>query len=304
MTIWDRPNDDILAAFEEASEHSSTGRSYRSRIQSSLRRYRDAHGHEPALRDVADAELLAEMFALDDSLTFSGKIARATVGRTITAFRSLVAKLPPPGLTAYEIEGIFEAARRTVSRVNGSRLHLTAGTKRDVHRGWAPSADDISSLIEELRAATPSLSAMAADVVAVLYLTGARVGAILGLVADDLVWMPDGRVWAYVHEKARPDDRPLLLRPERAETRERFRLLAPSESLWADGGRQLSDQVLRQRLISASARAGLPRIRPHDLRRAFASDVAAMQGLRATQRAGGWLAEAVTERYLHPRSLP
>ena len=305
MTIWDRPNDEILAAFEEAYDHSSTARSYRSRVQSSLRRYTDAHGYEPALRDViADAELLAEMFARDHSLTSPGKIRRATVSRTITAFRSLVAMLPPPGLDAHELEAIFEAARRAVSSVNGSRLQLTAGTKSRPCGGWAPSAEDISRLTGELRGSPKPLSAMSADLAAILYLTGARVGAILDLVAADLTWPPDGRVWAYIHEKARPDDRPLLLRTERGETRERFRLLSPSESLWADGDRQLTYQVLRQRLISASARAGLPRIRLHDLRRAFASDVAAMQGLRATQRAGGWLAETATERYIRPRSLP
>ena len=305
MTIWELPNDEILAAFVTAREHSSTARSYRSRIRSALRRYKDAHGYEPALHNiVTDAELLGEMFTLDSSLTSSGRIARRTLGRTITAFRSLVAALPPPRLSVHELAATFEAARRAASSVNGLRLHLTAGTKSGGRSGWAPSADDISLVIGELRASALPFSAMSADVTAILYLAGPRVGAILDLVAGDIAFMPDGRVWVYVHEKARPDARPLLLRTDRRDILERFRRLSPEQSLWTNGDRQLSYDVFRRRLDWASARAGLPHIRPHDLRRAFASDVAARLGLGTTVRAGGWLVEQAAERYVSPRSLP
>ena len=243
-------------------------------------------------------QVLAHLLSLDDSLSSGRKISKQTVAGTITAPRDLAATLPPPGVDRFDLDRVFAEGRRAISETRGLRLELSPGVRHEPTARRILTPAEITELIKVLRAMSAPLSGVCADVSAVLYLTGERVGAVLALAAGDLRWTPDGRCWIYTHAKARPDDRPVLVRTDRRELSDMWRRLGPESPLWTDGSRLLTYGVFVRRLDAAASLTGLPRVRPHDLRRAFATHVAALLGLSGMATAGGWLSESIAESYV------
>lgn len=301
VPLWDRSNEEILDLFVARTAHDG-GRTAHMRyrqIGAQLRRYaaRD-EVPVPALRAVlTDPALFGQVLAADQKLRSPGRLSRGTVRNTRRAFAALIAALPPPpGATRDDLRRNLAAARRATERIVGLRRVVATGEQR--RRPTAvPSAAEIQRVIAALRATMPP-GHPAADLVAFLYLTGMRLGAALVLTAADLRPMPDGTTWVYGWEKARPDARPVLVRPEQAALVLAWRQLPPDAPLWAVYGKPIRPEAIRAWITLGCDRAGVLRFTPHDLRRAFARDLAPHLGLAGTQRAGGWLAAPVLEDYL------
>ena len=300
-SLWTRPNGEILDLFVARTAHDGgrTAHMRHQQIAAQLRRYaaRD-EVPVPALRAVlTDPVLFGQVLMADQKLRRPGRLSRGTVRNTRRAFAALIVALPPPpGATRDDLRRNLAAARRTTERVVGLRRVVATGEK--CRRPAAvPSAAVIRRVIATLRATMPP-GHPAADLVAFLYLTGMRCGAALALTAADLRSMPDGTMWVHGWEKARPDARPVFVRSEQAALALAWRQLPPDAPLWAVEGRPVSPDAVRAWIARGCEGATVSRFTPHDLRRAFARDLAPHLGLAGTQRAGGWLAAAVLEGYL------
>ncbi len=299
--LWASSNEAILAVFVARTAHDSgrTADTLRLRIAGQLRRYAARHAVPvPALRAVlTDPALFGSVLAADQRLTGPGRVSRGTVKGTRHAFAALVAALPPqPGATRDDLRRNLATARRSTERTVGLRRLVAVGEDRR-REVAVPAAAEIQSVIGALRATMP-LGHPAADLVAFLYLTGVRIGAALALTAADLRQMPDGTVWAFVEEKARPDARPVYVRPEQGALALAWRQLTADVPLWAVKGRSVRADEVRTWITCGCERAGVPRFTPHNLRHAFARDLVPHLGIAGTQRAGGWLAAPVLEEYI------
>ena len=299
--LWGRSNEEILDAFVARRAHDSgaTARTERGRIVAQLRRYAVRHAVPiPTLRTVlTDAVLFGAVLATDQQLRGPGRVSHVTVRTTRQAFAALIAALPPPpGVTRDALRSNLATARRATERTVGLRRIVAVGEARR-RPAAVPTAAEIQRVIAALRATLPPGHA-AADLVGFLYLTGVRLGAALALTTADLREMPDGTAWVFVSEKARPDSRPVLVRPEQAALALAWQQLPSGAPLWAVKGRSVRADEVRTWITRGCERAGVPRFTPHALRHAFARDLAPYLGLVGTQRAGGWLAAPVLEGYL------
>ena len=129
-------------------------------------------------------------------------------------------------------------------------------------------------MIGRLRLSERNHEQVTADLVALGYLTGARVGALLKLTQADLWRSPTGEVWVFVEEKARPDRRPV--RASAADFLLPGDCTAPSDvSIWRiRDGRVLTYHPALRALARGCASAGLEPFTFHRLRHAFARDIA------------------------------
>ena len=209
-----------------------------------------------------------------------------TVKQTRQAFAALVAALPPPpGVTRDALRSNLATARRATERTVGLRRIVTIGETRS-RRFVVPSAAEIARVVAALREALPP-GHPAPDLVAFLYLTGVRLGAALALTTADLRQKPDGTGWVYVWEKARPDSRPLFVRPEQAALALAWRQLPSGAPLWVVNGGPIRPHKVRAWITRGCERAGVPRFTPHALRHAFARDLAPYLGLVGDTARGG-----------------
>ena len=299
--LWDRSNEEILDAFVARTAHDSgrTACSRRVSITAQLRRYAlQNQVAEPALRSVlTDPALFGNVLAADRSLRGSGRVSRGTVRNTRRAFAALIAALPPsPGVTRDDLRGNLAMARRATEHMVGLRRNVAIGDKHP-RRVPVPSPEEIRRVIAALRTMLPS-GHPGPDLLTFLYLTGVRIGAALALTAADIRQMPDGTTWVFVQEKARPDARPVSVPLEQAGLALAWWQLPPDAPLWALRGRPIQPPAVRRWITRGCDQAGVPRFTPHNLRHAFARDLAPHLGLAGTQRAGGWLAAPVLEAYI------
>ena len=173
-----------------------------------------------------------------------------------------------------------------------------AGRREKESSSPVPQPAEIERVIGRLRLSERNHEQVTADLVALGYLTGARVGALLKLTQADLWRSPTGEVWVFVEEKARPDRRPV--RASAADFLLPGDCTAPSDvSIWRlRDGRVLTYHPALRALAHGCASAGLEPFTFHRLRHAFARDIAPELGLGGVVRAGGWLSEASAETYL------
>lgn len=303
MGIWGRSNEELFDRYVELREATSTARTYRTRIHALTTRAALGAGRPvPILELVLSPIRLADALLRDVPLRGSGtQISKQTIKQTLTALRDLVAVLPVPGRSRLELDAVISGARRRISVVRGTRLLIGPGRAARLRPVRAPRPDEIECVIAWLRTEGDLIDHAVADVLAFLYLTGVRVGATLGLQRADVSVAANGSIWVHVHEKSRPDDRPVRARTDRPELVPAWLELPPGTSLWTVDGKPLTYKVIWRRLGRACTRAGSPGIRPHELRHAFARDVAWRLGLEGLVHAGGWRAEPIAERYLRAR---
>src|SRR5262249_3902906 len=88
----------------------------------------------------------------------------------------------------------------------------------------------------------------------------------------------------------------------RLDTPERIRLGRPGP-VWRSVRGVVTADAWRTTLTRACAMAGLPRLRPHDLRRTFATQAEGRVGRHQTALAGGWDGTGTMDRhYVNPRA--
>lgn len=303
--FWAQGNAEILNAFVALIAHDTgaTARLHQSAIRAGLARYELFSGPKPSLLQVVTTpSLLASLFSLDNSLQRPGEIiGRNTLKHLRGAMRAFVGAVPvPPGIDRAVLRKNVADACCTASRQRGTRYLVKEGRKGPAALRYVPTAKDVQTIVETLTLMPHPLAGGTADLVAFVYGTGIRIGAALELTSNDLNVLPDGRAWAYTAEKARPDRRPVLLSGPRSLIA-RWREIEPHKSLWDRDGHVLKVHIARQLLRRAQVAAGVEIFSFHRLRHAFASDLAPYVGLKATMRAGGWVAERSVEGYRHLR---
>lgn len=305
-SIWERTNREILQELVRLTEHDtgSTARLHAERIQAQLKRYARAHGDTPALISVVtDALLWGRVLKCDRSLVKDRQISRGALVGIRDAFAALTAALPPPpGTTRDELRRNLQTAREQSTEQRGLRRVLKVGRAPSRDRRPVPTVAEIELTIAAIRKLPHQLADCCADLVGFCYLTAVRIGAALALTGAAVEVMPDGRCWVYVHEKARADRRPVLVRTQRRELQLRWRNAALDEPLWSEGDKQLSKAQAARLLRLGCERAGVTPFTFHRLRGSFATDVEAILGLGVTMQAVGWLAETVAEGYIHRRA--
>lgn len=298
-------NEAPLARFVADTAHDSggTARTHRNRILAALRRFEQVNGIMPSLAECfGDAELLAKVLGCDSAITREGQILRSTVNGTRNSFQAFAAALPVAGpLNRDEARRVLETARVLSTVQRGLRRRTIAGKAAAPDLRHVPTADEIGAVVECLRANGQPVATLTADVVALCYLTGLRIGAVLQLRRSDVVKMPDGRRWLTVTEKSRHDRRQVELRGERRGLFEEWETLPPDGKIWLRGGIALDYRRACRELASGCEAAGIPIFTFHRLRHAFATDVAVYLGLRGVMLAGGWLAEPVAPTYIGSR---
>lgn len=306
--LWDQPNDEILAAFRARSEHDSggTARHRAGAIRAQLRRYELKSGRTVHLKEaISDAALLGEIMCCDLRLDGRSALSRAALNGTRRAFTALVAELPPPpGWSRAELRRNLDEARSRSTTVRGLRFVSRGGRPPGKDDRPVPTRAEVCRVIEALRRSPDQLAAMTADAVAIAYVTGARIGAILALRRAQLRAMPDGKWWLFVYEKARSDCRPLALAGLGTDLLGRWRHLLPDESLWADGEFVLDYPRAARLLRKGCDAAGVEQFTFHRERHAFMTDLADLLGFDVARNSGGWLRETVAQQYRHRRDAP
>ena len=307
---WNLSNEEILQVFIDITAHDSgrTAKTYASRIRSSLKRSGPTDGRasrlpapdRPPLREiVTDPGLLASLMRADRSLWSNDQVTRGYGVGVRYAYQAMISALPAPnGLSRDALRRAFAEAKELSSERRGLRLRAAGGTPRKREQRPVPQPAEIERVIGRLRLSERNHEQVTADLVALGYLTGARVGALLKLTQADLWRSPTGEVWVFVEEKARPDRRPV--RASAADFLLPGDCTAPSDvSIWRiRDGRVLTYHPALRALAHGCASAGLEPFTFHRLRHAFARDIAPELGLGGVVRAGGWLSEASAETYL------
>ena len=148
--------------------------------------------------------------------------------------------------------------------------------------------------------------------------TGCRIDALRRLHAAMCFEEPDGRIRLMVHAEGRREPAEYLLSRHASQAlsdainafnREAPRLgradwirLGSPGPVWRSTLGVVSADAWRRTLASAGAAAGLPRLRPHDLRRTFATQAESRVGRYQTSLAGGWDGSGTMDRhYVSPR---
>ena len=306
--MWARPNADILEGTFRPGRGlaPATLQSRSTAIRSALARFERRHGFELALLAVvADPDVAARLIASDEKLSGEGRVQKATIRNLRHALNSLIAMAPPPpGCTRDELRLNLKRAWIATCQARGLRYVTGPGSRHVPKVRRVPSPTEVGIVANAMRAMVLPLADACADLLAFTFLTGVRIGAAISATRDDLKATPDNRLWVFVHEKSRPDRRPVRAASESPITVAGWLTLPPGASLWSDGGRVVTKAMFGYRLTKACTLVGMPRFVPHDLRRGFAVHVRAALGIEGVMRAGGWTAEAVLEEYLRHRAPP
>ncbi len=148
--------------------------------------------------------------------------------------------------------------------------------------------------------------------------TGCRIDALRRLDGRDCYAEPDGRVRLLLHAKGRRDPAEYLLSHQASQALrayiEAYNAVAPrlgvphrigpgaAGAIWRSRRGAVSHDAWRVVLTQACAAAGLPRLRPHDLRRTFATQAESRIRRHQTALAGWWDGSGTMDRhYINPR---
>lgn len=308
VPFWDQDNEAILAQFERdtARDSGGTAKTYCSRIRAGLRRAERRKGVPVALRDViSDPDEMADFLNDSSPLRGNREASVDTMRGLRTAMNKFVSWAPPSGeLTRATYRDVLRRARVQASKTRGTRRVMMPGRRTEKFCGNPPRVAAIQAVLAVLFGSPIELDRTVAELVRLLYLTGARVESVLALNRGDLMRREDG-VWIVrVTEKSHDVARFLLIPRECFALVLAWEPLAADEYLWCSGTKRLTRDVAAAVIERACAAAGVAAFQPHDLRRAFASDLGPRLGARGVQSAGNWSSQRTMERYLYRREQP
>ena len=214
-------------------------------------------------------------------------------------------------------ERLLDRALQSAYRRVGSTYRLPVSLPR--RRGGPVLTPAELERLLKVVAAQPGFAGLR-DSAALLIMaeTGCRIDALRRLHAAMCFEEPDGRIRLMVRAKGRREPAEYLLSrrasqvlrnaidafnreaPRRGRA-DRIRLGSPGP-VWRSTRGVVSADAWRRTLASAGAAAGLPRLRPHDLRRTFATQAESRVGRYQTSLAGGWDGSGTMDRhYVNPR---
>jgi integrase len=293
--LQDRTNEALISQFYAAtrSNTGATADTYARYLRTGLKLFTRVHGFEPHLLHVATDRTLAAMFlSLTIRLRGYGQLSRRTVAQRRKALAAFAAWLPPAIRPYSEIAR--NQAREAYSIRRGVKL-VTPGTAPAATPSFIPSDSDLRAVIEALLADGTETSRRVADLAVFLDQTGIRIGAALALKHGDTVPVGDGYSWLTVHEKSRPDRRPV-----RATEQVAAALKIPGRAgqpVWPVGTGELTQAAVRRCLRAACDVAGIRRFTPHALRHRHAHRNADFFDLPDLMAEGGWRAKEMAEHY-------
>ena len=244
-----------------------------------------------------------------------------TVANRRTAMRS-VAGLLAPELEAAGISepsSVVDDALRACAERVGMRYRLPKAPVRN-RGGRAPSPAEVRAVTEAMREEPGWAGRRDALLVELLFLVGCRVNAAVALRGASVTRRPDGRGLMHVHAKHHRDSGEFLI--PAALTREIDDYVSDFNSwsrarglgirvgvgipgpLWrSHTGRPLGYRSFVTRLAAACQRAGVERVTPHALRRAFASTATESLDRATVARAGGWMNSRLMDAHYMQRTV-
>ena len=283
-----------------------------------LHRFSDPVGGSKGIVDLfLDSQALGQALVADRSKK-GGKLSKWTLDQRRSAVRSF-AKLMAPELkrmTGQQPLKIVNEALRLVAHRVGSRYYLPGGRPRN-QGGPAPSSGEVSDIIGDA-AQVPGFKGRRNEAFfTILYESGARVNALREVNCSDLFVMPNGTVRLMLNAKGCCQPREVELTSHAArllfaymETFNQEAVLHgslaridPGEHghLWRSSwSSQWSYEAVRKTFKRACFSVGTVDYRLHALRRAFASDAAAVLPRDVVALAGGWeRKEPMDDCYIH-----
>ena len=278
-------------------------------------------GRPIGLRELfQDIPLLGRALVDDLRSADGGQFSRWTLAQRRSAVRSFVSLMRPElvAILGEDPHEVLDRALRSAADRVGGGYRLGGGAPR--HRGGrAPTREDVDAVIAEAGNASGFAGVRNRAFFTMLAATGARVNALRELDGNDCVVLPSGRMRLLLREKGKPERRDVELGREHAELlvayaeafnghasrnrwRVRVRLGAPG-AVWRNSprGRWSYGDVLAT-LSGACVASGVAAFKPHDLRRAFATDAASQLPRHTVALAGGWRGlERLDDHYVTPR---
>ena len=271
-----------------------------------LHRFSDPIGGSKGIMELfLDPRALGQALVADGS-TKGGKLSKWTLDQRRSAVRSF-AKLMAPELkrlTGQQPLRIVNEALRLVAHRVGSRYYLPGGRPRG-QGGPAPTSAQVSDIVKITAQASGFKGHRNEALFTILYQSGSRVNALLEADCSDLIVMPNGTVRLMLNAKGRCEPREIELTPHAARLLSHYckefnreaalhgstaRIgLGENGPLWRSGwNRQWSYEAVRKTFKGACSSIGAPEYRLHSLRRAFASDAAAVLPRDVIAPAGDW----------------
>lgn len=308
VTFWEQDNETILEQFDRdtAGDSGKTAKTYGSRIRAALRRAERRKGEPVALRDVISNPNEMVDFLTDSSPLRGNREASVDTMRGLrTAMKKFVSWAPPSSeLTRATYRDVLRQAQIRASKTRGTKRILTPGRRKERFRGRPPTVAAIEAVLAVLFASPLEADRLVGELVRLLYLTGTRVTSVLALNRADLVRREDG-VWIVrVTEKSHDNARFVPIPRKCRSLIDTWEPLPPDVPLWCSGSRRLTRAQAAAIIERACAVAGVVPFLPHDVRRAFASDVAPRLGAGGLQSAGNWSSQKTMERYVYRREQP
>ena len=244
-----------------------------------------------------------------------------TVANRRTAMRS-VAGLLAPELEAAGISEpssvVDEALRACAERV-GMRYRLPKAPVRN-RGGHAPSPADVRAVMTAMREEPGWAGRRDAILVELMFVTGCRVNAALGLLGASITRRTGGRGLIQVHAKHHRDSGEFLI--PAALMRQIDNYVSDFNSwsrarslgmrvgvgipgpLWrSHTGRPFRYRPFVARLTAACRRAGVERLTPHAFRHAFASTATESLDRATVARAGGWSSPRLMDAHYMERTM-
>lgn len=270
---------------------------------------------------LSSEELLGRTLVDDIAFASDARLSKWTLAQRRSAIRSFVSLLGPDLRKALGTDPsrIVDQALKRVAERAGTGYRLPGGRTRK-RGGDTPAADEITSLLREIGQTPGYVGTRNAAFFSILTQAGIRVNALRELDGSNCLEMPDGRIRLYLHEKGKREPREVELTRASSDVLRsyvqkfndlaavrrwhvRIRLGAPG-AVWRNSARgRWTYAGIRATLTEACEHAGIQRLTPHALRRAFATQAASLLPRHLVALAGGWQGtERLDNHYIHPRT--
>lgn len=266
-----------------------------------------------------DPVLLGHALVHDRGTIDGRQLSRWTLAQRRSAIRSFASLMHPELATSgVDAHVVLDGALRGVAERVGTGYRLTGGSLRR-RGGYAPSAGEVTAVIERMRAEGGFVGARDAAFFGILAESGARVNALRELDGADCVTLPSGRIRLFLHAKGGEEAREVEVSRARADElrryaeafnrhaaasgwRARVRLGEPGP-VWRSSSRgHWPYRSVAATLHDACVAAGIAPFGPHGLRRAFASNAASALPRHIVALAGGWRGlERLDDHYVQAR---
>ncbi len=269
-----------------------------------------------------DEHLFGHVLDDDTAPTQGTRLSRWTLAQRRSAVRSLATLMRPElyATLGEDPHAVVQRALRGVAERVGGGYRLAGGRPRR-RGGHVPTRANITAVVTEAGRVPGFRGVRNRAFLTILVESGARVNALRELDGAACHVMPAGHLRLYLHEKGKATPREVELSRGAADLLHAYVRLYNRTALstgwtgriqvgqpgpiWRNSGHgRWSYRDATAMLRAACTTAGVPIVRPHDLRRAFATEAASLLPRHVVAQAGGWKGlERLDNHYINPHIL-